>query len=69
MIEEYNGFQIKPSKQMPSSLIVATAGLGGSIPKALEGLFTSYPIAKAQIDAYLETKVTDAKAVNKSRGK
>lgn len=56
MIHSYQGYQIKPHPQHPSSLIVVTEGRGGKIPAVLEGLFTSRKIAEKQIDAYLETK-------------
>lgn len=56
MIYEYKGYQIKPSKENPSSYIVVTEGRGGKIPKVLDGLFTSMGIAKDRIDSYLTLK-------------
>lgn len=65
---EYSGYQIKPHKQWPSSLIIVTAGQGGKIPNDLSGLFTSPGIAKQTIDVYLESKA-NAKALTESRTK
>lgn len=53
---EYEGYQIKPHKEVPTCYIVVTAGKGGKIPDVLSGLFTTPAIAKAVIDKYLETK-------------
>ena len=62
----YKGYQIKPDKAFPSSLVVATEGQGGKIPTVLEGLFTSYNVAKTSIDNYLEVKVKKNEASVKS---
>ena len=64
----YRGFQIKAHPTSPMQLVIATDGKGGSIPSVLEGLFTSYTVAKGEIDAYLETKpkVEDGKKFNKA---
>jgi hypothetical protein len=62
----YKGYLIKPDKAFPSSLVVATEGQGGKIPTVLEGLFTSYSVAKTSIDTYLETKVRKNEASVKS---
>lgn len=55
-IDIYNGFQIKPHKEYPSSVIIVTDGKGGKIPDILGGLFTSRGIAKTMIDKYLMSK-------------
>lgn len=62
----YKNYIIKPDKAFPSSLVVATEGQGGKIPAVLEGLFTSYLVAKTSIDTYLETKVRKNEASVKS---
>lgn len=63
----YEGFQIKPHKQNPTSLIVATDGKGGSIPSALEGMYTNVNVAKRAIDTYIvnKLKVEDGKKPSK----
>lgn len=53
---EYEGYQVKPHKEVPTCYVVVTAGKGGKIPDALSGLFTTTAIAKAEIDRYLATK-------------
>lgn len=55
----YKGYQIKPSKQAPSTYICVTDGRGGKIPDVLSGLFTSAGIVKEFIDQYLEGKEPD----------
>ncbi len=65
MIYEYRGYQIKPHRELPNSLIVVTSGRGGKIPNALAGMFTSLGIAKREIDSYLE-KREDAKTNTES---
>ena len=57
MILEYEGYQIKPHKDFPTSHIVVTSGRGGKIPNVLDGLFTHPNYAKEAIDKYLSTKV------------
>lgn len=52
----YQGYQIKPHKEVPTCYIVVTDGKGGKIPDVLSGLFTSPAIAKDIIDKYLATK-------------
>lgn len=66
MIRIYNGYQIKPHKEIPTCYIVVTDGKGGKIPDILTGLFTSVGIAKDKIDKYLDSKVKvkDAEAVS-----
>lgn len=66
MIYEFEGYQIKPHKQWPASLIVVTAGRGGKIPDILSGLFTSVGTAKQAITVYLESKA-NAKTNSESR--
>lgn len=65
-IIEYKGFQIKPNKNMPTSLTVAVAGKGGKIPAVLDTLFTSIGEAKQTIDFYVKKRdekgVKDGKA-------
>jgi len=58
-ITSYEGYDIKPHKEMPSSYIVVTSGKGGKIPVCLEGMFTSRAIAKEKIDVYLRSKVKE----------
>lgn len=65
----HQGYQIKPDKKNPSSVLIVTDGRGGKIPNALDGLFTSVTIAKEAVDAYLASKPTkgvknDAEAVS-----
>ncbi len=65
---EYKGYLIKPHKQYPRLLSVATAGQGGKIPDVLSTLFTSAGIAKEMIDAYLANKgAKNGKTRNESR--
>lgn len=52
MIREYEGYQIKPNKNFPNNLTIATAGKGGSIPSDLSGMYTSVEVAKQAIDKY-----------------
>jgi NCAIR mutase (PurE)-related protein len=56
MIRIYEGYEIKPHREMPTSYIVVTAGKGGKIPNVLNGLYTTPAYAKEAIDKYLETK-------------
>jgi len=66
MIIEYNGFQIKPHKELPMSYIVVTSGQGGKIPDILTSHYTTPAYAKAEIDKYLTTKeVKGVKAASK----
>lgn len=58
MIHSYQGYDIKPHKEIPSNYIIVTSGKGGKIPASLEGLFTSVGLAKTLIDRYLEKKDT-----------
>lgn len=53
----YEGYDIKPHKEIPTSYIIVTSGRGGKIPNVLDGLFTTPVYAKAAIDTYLATKV------------
>lgn len=59
MIIEYNGYQIKPHRETPTSYIVVTSGKGGKIPNVLDGLFTTPAYAKETIDKYLASKVKE----------
>jgi len=52
----YREYNIKPYKEVPTSYLITTTGEGGSIPKALYGMFTSVSICKKLIDDYLEEK-------------
>lgn len=56
MLVNYEGYQIKPHKEVPTNYIVVTSGKGGKIPDVLSGLFTSRAYAKAAIDTYLASK-------------
>jgi NCAIR mutase (PurE)-related protein len=56
MIIEFEGYQIKPHKEIPTNYIVVTAGRGGKIPDVLDGVFTTPTIAKAAITNYISTK-------------
>lgn len=56
MTFEYKGYLISPAKGNPHSLVIATSGKGGKIPKVMEGLFTSRTICHQVIDNYLELK-------------
>ena len=63
---EYKGFIVKPQKESPKLLTVATAGRGGKIPDVLTGLFTTRGLVYAIIDAYVENKEQlDGKKVSK----
>lgn len=70
MITIYNGYQIKPHKEVPTNYIIVTDGKGGKIPEVMEGLFTTRQYAKDVIDKYLASKpkkeATNDKAGNKS---
>lgn len=55
----YNGYQIKPYRDVPSVYIVVTDGKGGKIPNVLSGMFTTPTYAKEAIDLYLVTKKKD----------
>jgi hypothetical protein len=55
-IVHYEGYDIKPHKEVPTNYIVVTSGKGGKIPDILSGLFTTRAYAKAAIDAYLASK-------------
>lgn len=56
MIESYNGYDIKPHREIPTCLIIVTSGKGGKIPNVLDGQFTTPAYAKHAIDKYLATK-------------
>jgi hypothetical protein len=69
MTERYNGFIISPYKVSPRLCQVATEGKGGKIPNVLTGTFTSYLVAKQEIDKYLNSKVkSDAKTTVEGGG-
>lgn len=59
MIRHYQGYDIKPHREIPTSYIVVTSGKGGKIPNVLDGLFTTPDYAKATIDKYLASKVKE----------
>lgn len=52
----YKGYQVKVHKELPMHHIIVTDGVGGKIPNALTGMFTSQTTATTEIDKYLETK-------------
>jgi hypothetical protein len=54
--DEYQGFLIKPYKEVPFHYAVVTAGKGGKIPNVLSGLYTTKSLAKKAIDTYLLSK-------------
>lgn len=56
MIRVYEGYQIKPHKEVPTCYVVVTDGKGGKVPDMLTGLFTTPDIAKGMIDKYLNSK-------------
>lgn len=58
-ITSYEGYDIKPHKEVPTSYIVVTSGKGGKIPNVLDGMFTSRAVAKDKIDTYLRSKVKE----------
>lgn len=58
-IRIYEGYEIKPHREVPTSYIVVTAGKGGKIPNILGGLYTTPSYAKEAIDKYIETKKKD----------
>lgn len=68
-MDEYNGYQVKPYKEIPCHYVVATAGRGGKIPDVLSGMFTSKYLAKKAIDSYLLSKpkkeINNGEEVNK----
>lgn len=56
----YEGYQIKPHKEVPTCYVVAVDGKGGSIPAMLDGLYTTPTQAAESIDRYLASKVKKA---------
>lgn len=56
MIRVYEGYEIKPAREIPTSYIVVTAGKGGKIPNILSGMYTTPTYAKEAIDKYLASK-------------
>lgn len=56
MTTEHSGYLIKPLQNSPSVFYIVTAGRGGKIPDALNGMYTSTGLAKKAIDKYLATK-------------
>lgn len=58
---EYRNYFVKPSKISPSVYEIVTTGQGGKIPDCLKGMFTSRTLAKAEIDLYLEQKLSKGK--------
>ena len=67
-IKEHRGYQIKPHKDHPKSLVIVTTGKGGKIPAVMEELFTTAALARQVIDSYVERKEeVDDKAVKKGR--
>lgn len=69
MIEIYKGYQVKPHKTYPSSIVVAVDGKGGGIPDVLNTLFTSRGVAKTAIDNYIEMKPVKKETVYASKAK
>lgn len=53
---EYKGYYIKPHKETPTCYVIVTVGKGGKIPDMLSGLYTVRPLAKIDIDLYLNQK-------------
>lgn len=53
----YQGYIIKPRKNLPTIYEVVTEGQGGKVPDVLTSLFTTRRTAMDAIDAYLENKV------------
>jgi hypothetical protein len=63
----YKGYQIKPHKEYPGSLIIVTDGKGGKIPDVMSGMFTSILLCKEIIDLYLQNReAVDVKKVSKA---
>lgn len=56
MITQFEGYDIKPHKEVPTCYIVVTSGKGGKIPDCLSGLYTSRTYATQAIERYLESK-------------
>lgn len=61
---KYKNYYIKPCKDVPTSYVISTPGIGSSIPKEFYGVFTSVGLCKTLIDFYAEKKekVDDKKA-------
>jgi hypothetical protein len=53
---DYNGFQVVQAS-MPGMCAIRLPGKGGSLPEALQGLYTSAVVAQRDIDTYLGNKV------------
>lgn len=65
-IEIFKGYQIKPHREHPKSLIIVTDGKGGKIPSVLDGMYTTLGLAKTAIDDYLITKADNGKKSDKT---
>lgn len=61
---EYKGYSIQRTKSL-TMFEIKEPGLGGSMPEALKGLYTSLTFAYRAIDNYLDSKV---KKVEKTNG-
>lgn len=61
-ITVYQGYQIKPYKEVQTSYIIVTDGKGGKIPDVLSGFYTSREYAKLAINSYLNSKIKKDKA-------
>lgn len=58
-MKTHRGYIVKPHPTFPSSYVISTEGVGGSIHSSLEGLFTSTSVAFGKIDLYLDYKEDD----------
>jgi hypothetical protein len=56
-MNNYKGFDIRPHKGNPRTLIILHHAKAGKIPRSLEGLFTDRGTAMHAIDLYVDTKV------------
>lgn len=53
---EFQGYLIKPDKNIPHHYVVSTEGRGGKIPDVLSGMFTTRDVARRAITSYLLSK-------------
>lgn len=58
MKETYKGYDLKNDLKIPTVIRLSVSGDGGSLPKALQGLYTDTRAAKRDIDAYLGSNET-----------
>jgi hypothetical protein len=68
-VTEYKGYQIKPYREVPSCVVIVTAGQGGKIPDILSGVFTTRSTAMKEIDKYLDNKPVKEETNGKARSK